>query len=60
MVLKEDSFCKGRRETQGGRGRHGVYMRAEAVGDEGEGNVREKQAKRRYGDIKLWLICRTN
>lgn len=25
-----------------------------------EGNIREKQVKSRYGDIKLWLICMEN
>lgn len=28
-----------------------VSMRKEAVGDEGEGNVRERQVKCSYGDI---------
>lgn len=28
-----------------------VYMRKEAVGDEGEGNIRERQGKCRYGGI---------
>ena len=37
-----------------------VYTRVEAVEDEGEGNLRERKANSRYGDIKLWLICIAN
>ena len=34
-----------------------VSMRKEAVGDEGEGNVRERHGKSRYGDITCGLYA---
>lgn len=34
-----------------------VSRRKEAVGDEGEGNVRERHGKNRYGDITCGLYA---
>lgn len=45
IFFQEDSFCSGRRETQVRKRKIRVNMRAEAIGNGWEGNVRERQVQ---------------